>query len=56
MLELEKYSVITELACQNFPLYLQQNFVLNGQKCIFHYKMERMEIEPLADGKEQFQP
>lgn len=54
VLKLEKYSVITELACQKFPLYLQQNFVLNGRKFVFHDKIERMETEPLADGKEQF--
>lgn len=35
---------------------MQHNFVLNGHKLVFCFKSERMKTEPLADGKEQFQP
>lgn len=35
---------------------MQHNFVVDGHKLTFCCKIERMKTEPLADGKEQFQP
>lgn len=35
---------------------MQHNFAMNGHKLVFRCKSERMKTEPLAYGKEQFQP